>query len=168
MVVETNKRTISISLKSRRPGNWFMPLVALDLPEDQTPAGEWAAYQAAVGGGPAGTAASPCDQTPIVPPDQFRIDGPRVNWRPIQVYEVSTPVGMKTCVDFPSDIGSRNLPALLALGDDGGWFTAPSKQVVNVRFVNRRFIIDEELPRFVLIDGVGSDQTTITVTRKSQ
>jgi type IV secretion system protein TrbG len=171
LVVETNKRSISIALKSQRPETIFMSRVALDLPEDQTPAGEWAAYDAAVHGGNqpgAGAVSSPCDQSPAVPPAQFTIDGPNVTWRPVQVYEVTTQVGTKMCIDFPSDIGSRDLPALLALADDGGWFTAASKQIVNVRFVNRRFVVDEELPRFVLIDGVGSQQKIVTVTRKSQ
>jgi type IV secretion system protein TrbG len=107
-----------------------------------------------------------CDQVPVVLPSQFAIEGDKASWHPTQVYQVATSVGIKTCVDFPSDIGSTSLPALLALADDGGWFSGPTKTVVNVRFVNRRFIVDEALSRFVLVDGVGSSQRSVEITRK--
>jgi P-type conjugative transfer protein TrbG len=163
MVIETNKRTISVSLSSRARD--YMPLVSLDLPEDED--ADFTNYAARLEKATANQPASTCDQSPVVPPQQFTIDGDRPSWRPIQVYQVSTPVGIKTCVDFPSDIGSTSLPALLALADDGGWFSGPTKTVVNVRFVNRRFIVDEALSRFVLVDGVGSDQKSIRITRKN-
>lgn len=164
MVIETNKRTISISLSSRQRD--YMPLVSLDLPEEED--ADFTAYAAKLGGtaDPVAQPASACDQSPVVPPDQFSIDGDKTSWRPVQVYQVSTPVGIKTCVDFPSDIGSGSLPALLALADDGGWFNGPTKTVVNVRFINRRFIVDEALNRFVLVDGVGSDQHSIKITKR--
>nr|WP_294512762.1 TrbG/VirB9 family P-type conjugative transfer protein [uncultured Rhodopila sp.] len=162
MVLETNKRTISVALTSRRED--YMPLVALDIPED--PNKEFAATATLLNAGNAATAAaaSPCDQQPVIPPDQFRISGDTVTWRPVQAYVVSTPVGLKTCIDFPSSIGSEDLPALLTLADDGGWFSAPTKKIVNVRYVHRRFIADERLDRFILVDGVGGDQKSITIT----
>lgn len=167
MVIQTNKRTISIALTSRQRD--YMPLVSLDLPEDDD--ADFTNYEATKlsSGGVAATAAQPasaCDQVPVVPPNQFEIDGDKAPWRPTQVYQVSTPVGIKTCIDFPSDIGSTSLPALLALADDGGWFSGPTKIVVNVRFVNRRFIVDEALSRLVLVDGVGSAQRSIKITRR--
>jgi P-type conjugative transfer protein TrbG len=166
MVVDTNKRVISIELKSRRTD--YMPLVALDLPDDTDDGFASTAVSADARHGAAPAAASPCDQQPVVPPDQFRITGDNVTWRPIQAYVVSTPVGMKTCIDFPSSIGSEALPVLLALADDGGWFTSPTKKIVNVRFVHRRFIADEVLNRFILVDDVGFDQHKIRIERKEQ
>ncbi len=162
MVIQTNQRTISLSLTSRQRD--YMPLVSLDLAEDEDK--DFGDYAAMLASSNPAQPASACDQSPVVPPDQFAIDGDKATWRPTQVYQVSTPVGIKTCVDFPSDIGSQSLPALLALADDGGWFSSATKTIVNVRFVNRRFIVDEALSRFVLVDGVGSDQRSIKISRK--
>jgi hypothetical protein len=55
---------------------------------------------------------------------------------------------------------------LLELADDGGWFSDATKRIVDVRFVNRRFIVDGALNRFILVSGVGGDQEAITVTRR--
>jgi P-type conjugative transfer protein TrbG len=165
VVVETNKRTLSVALTSRRQD--YMPLVSLDIPgedDDRTWSAAIARYDQP--GTAASTPASPCDQQPVITPDQFKITGDDVSWRPVQAYAVSTPVGMKTCIDFPSSIGSEDLPALLALADDGGWFSSPTKKIVNVRYVRRRFIADELLTRFILVDGVGGDQKKIDIERK--
>jgi type IV secretion system protein TrbG len=161
LVIETSKRSISIALTSRRAD--YVPLVALDLPDDDP---TWNnAVQLADASG-TGAVASPCDQPPAIGPEMFKISGDRVDWRPLQVWAVSTPVGYKTCVEFPAGIGSGDLPALLALADDGGWFSSPSKDIVNVRFVSRRYVADELLNKFVLISGVGSNQKSIRITRK--
>jgi type IV secretion system protein VirB9 len=168
LVIETNKRTISVELTSRRAD--YMPLVALDLSDNDD--NEWATAAANVGAvltdarpGAAAASNSPCDQMPIVPPSQFHITGDNVPWRPMQAYIVATPVGNKTCVDFAGDIGSGELPAMLALADDGGWFSGPTKKIVNVRYVHRRFIADEQLSRFILVDGVGGSQKSVTIAR---
>ena len=161
LVVHTSKRTISISLTSHQ--REYMPLVALDIPEE-TESTSAVGLVAMAGGQQAVQTA--CDMAPSVPREQFSVRGDNVPWRPVDVYWVATPVGTKTCVEFASDIGSTSLPVLLALADDGGWFSAPTKQIVNVRFVARRYIVDEALSRFVLVAGVGGDQTAITITRR--
>lgn len=167
LVIETNKRTISVELVSRRAD--YMPMVALDMSEDD--GNEWAAAAASVGAvlsdGRSGGVrdASPCDQMPTIPPAQFHISNANVPWRPLQVYVVTTPVGDKTCVDFAGDIGSSELPAMLALADDGGWFSGPTKKVINVRYLHRRFIADGRLGSFILVDGVGGEQKSVKVTR---
>lgn len=169
MVIETNKRTISVSFTSRQHD--YMPLVALDQEEEN----DANFVTAGFGPGPKGlhqtneTASSVCDTAPIVTqPDQFRIKGDDAAWRPTQVYQVSTEVGIKTCIDMPINIGSVALPALLGLKDDGTWFTSPTLYVVNSRFVNRRFIVDEQLDRMAFVDGVGRQQDKVTVIRKGR
>jgi type IV secretion system protein VirB9 len=164
LVIETNKRTISIALVSRRAD--YMPLVSLDLPNDSDGWGNGTGGWSNGMQGLVPAVASPCDQPPAVGPDQFRISGDHVPWRPTQVWAVSTSVGMKTCIEFPASIGSEDLPVLLALANDGGWFSSPSKNIVNVRFVRRRYIADELLNRVVLIAGVGGSQHEVKVTRK--
>jgi type IV secretion system protein TrbG len=156
IVIETNKRSINAALSSRRAD--YMPKVSLDMADDD-------GWNSPVALTDPATVASPCDQAPTIPPDQFRISGDRTDWRPLQVWAVSTPVGMKTCVEFPAGIGSSSLPALFALDDDGGWFSSPTKDIVNVRFVKRRFVVDELLNRFVLVEGVGGSQRSVSVTR---
>jgi type IV secretion system protein VirB9 len=162
LVIETSKRTISVELVSRRAD--YMPLVSLDLPdadEVNGPGGQ----PIPAGYSLSGLATNPCDQPPAIGPQQFRITGAHASWRPTQVWVVATPVGYKTCIELPADIGSGDLPALLALGDDGGWFSSPSKQLISVRFTGRRYVADELLNRFVLIAGVGSDQRRVIVRR---
>lgn len=161
LVIQTNKRSISIELVSRR--SEYMPKVAMDIPDDDNAL--WANAATNVIGGPSATA-DPCDQFPTIGPDQYKSSGDEVRWKPVQVYAVSTPVGMKTCVEFPSSIGSQELPAILALANDGGWFSSPTKKIINVRFSKRRYIADELLERFVLVDGVGGAQQSVTYTRK--
>lgn len=161
LVIETNKRTISVSLTSRRQD--YMPMVSLDIPADD--AGGFGAPLVLAGANPM-QQPSPCDLPPTVPPDQFIIKGDNVSWKPTQAFIVSTPVGDKTCIDFPSSIGSDEIPALLALADDGGWFSSPTKKIINVRFLRRRFIADESLSRMILVSGVGGDQKQVKITRR--
>jgi type IV secretion system protein VirB9 len=159
LVIHTSKRTLSVELASRQKE--FMPLVALDAAEtsDDQPFSLLTAAQGNM-------VQTPCDLPPTVPKEQFSVRGDAVPWRPIDVYWVTTPVGTKTCVTFPDGINSGDLPALLELADDGGWFSDATKRIVDVRFVNRRFIVDEALNRFILVSGVGGDQEAITVTRR--
>lgn len=164
LVIHTNRRTYSIKLVSRTKD--YMPLVAFDYPADRMEK-SWAAYASDMAEAqPEARPAGPCDQPPSVPPSAFSIEGDDVPWKPVQVYAVGTPVGQKLCVQLPADIGSRMLPALLALGPSEGWFSGPSKQPVNARFLNNRYVVDSLLDAFVLVDGVGSAQQKVTVRRK--
>jgi P-type conjugative transfer protein TrbG len=166
IVISTNRRVYSINLVSRTGD--YMPLVKFDYADGSSASGssstDWSAAAMAGDSRPA----DPCDSAPIVPPSSYRIDGPKQPWKPVQVWAVSSPVGEKTCVEFASDIGSKPLPALVALGNDGGWFSGPTPQIVNFRYVNRRFEIDEALDRFELISGVGSNQEKVEIQKVGQ
>ena len=158
-MVQTDRRTYSIQLIST--ASRYMPLVAFNYPREAR-ASAWASaerLQFAV--------SNPCDQPPAVPPSAFRIrvrDGnPR--WTPVQAYAVATTVGTKTCIEFPSDIGSASLPALVALGNNGGWFSEPSKIIINYRYVKRRFMVDELLDRAELINGITATESLSEITR---
>ena len=94
LVVHTSKRTISISLTSHQ--REYMPLVALDIPEE-TESTSAVGLVAMAGGQQAVQTA--CDMAPSVPREQFSVRGDNVPWRPVDVYWVATPVGTKTCVD---------------------------------------------------------------------
>jgi type IV secretion system protein VirB9 len=101
----------------------------------------------------------------LVPPSAFKISDPNTYWTPVQVYQVSTSVGEKTCAQFRADIGSHSLPPLVALANDGSWFSSATALIVNARYTHRRYVVDEALDHFALISGVGSDQEKVEVTR---
>lgn len=161
LVIHTSLRTLSVELTSRQKE--YMPLVELDAAP--TESDEAVALMPVSMGGATQT---PCDMAPSVPREQFAIVGNAYPWRPLDAYWVTTPVGTKTCIDFPEGIGSGELPVLLKLANDGGWFSSPTKEIVNVRFVARRLIVDEALNRFILVSGVGGSQEAITIARRPQ
>ena len=164
IVIQTNRRSYSIKLVSRTKD--YMPLVAFDYPAD-VHARSWRQYADDMAReAPSARPADVCDQPPSIPPGAFTIGGDSVGWKPVQVYAVGTPVGQKTCVQFPADIGDRMLPALVALGPAKGWFSGPTMQPVNARFMGGRFVVDGLLDRFALVDGVGSSQRKVTVEKK--
>jgi type IV secretion system protein VirB9 len=165
IVIQTNRRSYSIKLVSRLKD--YMPLVAFDYPAERMER-SWGQYAQAMAEETPDAAkpASVCDQPPSVPPSAFKIEGADVSWKPVQVFAVATPVGQKTCVQFPADMGSHMLPALVVLGPAKGWFSGPSMQPVNARFQNNHWIVDNLLDSFALVDGVGSAQQKITVERK--
>lgn len=59
----------------------------------------------------------------------FRLSGEDPSWRPLRVYTD----GVKTYIQFPRTLSSGTAPALVALDNDGGWFSSPSEQMVNYR-----------------------------------
>jgi P-type conjugative transfer protein TrbG len=162
IMVYTNRRTYSIELVSRSRD--YMPMVTFDYPDDDDSMVQPVSLQGGMRSG-GGSASNSCDQTPSIPPSEFHIEKSSAPWRPVQAYAVSTPVGMKLCIEFPSDISSHNLPALVALGDDGTLFSSPSKQIVNFSFVNRRFVVEGLLNRVQLIDGVGDGGKSVLIER---
>src|SRR5271166_3605279 len=160
IVIQTDRRTYSIQLISTV--SRYMPLVAFNYPGD-TQAAEWASLSVRQDGG----GGTPCDQPPAIPPSAYRITVKAGNprWLPVQAYAVSTPVGTKTCIEFPSDIGSASLPALVALGNDGGWFSEPSKVIINFRYMRRRFVVDDLLDRAELVNGIDGNRELVKITR---
>jgi type IV secretion system protein VirB9 len=160
LIITTDRRAYTIKLVSRRE-DW-MPKVTFFYPDAvQT---RWSAYRAqlaklheAASAGEAEPAAATLDFA-------YEISGDNPSWRPIRVYSN----GAKTYIQFPRGIAHGDLPALVALADDGGMFTAPSKQLVNYRYVNGRFEVDKVLERAALISGVGWDQISVKITRQER
>ncbi len=158
LVITTNRRAYSIKLVSRAE-DW-MPRVAFSYPDDARAA--WQAYGQARGAREDAAAAT-------VQPDgaaefhfDYAISGDSPSWRPIRGFAS----GAKTYIEFPRGIGAGELPTLVALADDGGLFTEPSKQLVNYRFVHGRFEVDKVLTRAALISGVGRDQIEVRIVRQ--
>jgi P-type conjugative transfer protein TrbG len=158
LVITTNRRAYTIKLVSRAE-DW-MPRVSFSYSDDVRAL--WSAYRngrnaateasaAAVAGGGYGSSFD----------FDYSVSGDRPAWRPVRVFTSST----KTYIEFPRGVVAGELPTLVALGDDGGLFTEPTKQLVNYRFVDGRFEVDNVLRRAALISGVGRDQVEVRIER---
>ena len=92
----------------------------------------------------------------------FRLSGDNPSWRPLRAYSD----GSKTYIQFAQAIQFGTAPALVGLGNDGGWFSDASKQVLNYRIVGDRYVVDQVLDRAELVSGVGDQQTRVVITRE--
>lgn len=157
LVITTNRRAYTIKLISRRE-EW-MPRVSFYYPSDVR--GEWARYRASQQRQrETKLTAEPVESVANLD-FGYELSGDNPAWRPVRVYTN----GAKTYIQFPPGVRHGELPALVALGDDGGLFTDPSQQLVNYRYVHGRFEVDKVLDRAALISGVGWDQTTVKIQR---
>jgi type IV secretion system protein VirB9 len=117
LVIETDRRTYAIKLVSTQ--HEWMPLVAFNYPDDLQR--QWSAYQQTA---VFGTAASrlPTGENVANLDFGFRLSGDDPRWRPLRVYSD----GAKTYIQFPRTLSSGTAPALVALDNDGGWFSSPT------------------------------------------
>ena len=92
----------------------------------------------------------------------FTLSGGQPAWRPLRVYSD----GIKTYIQFPRSMLSGDAPALVALGDDGGLFSSPTKQIVNYRVEGDTYVVDRVLSRAALISGVGGNQDEVQITHQ--
>jgi type IV secretion system protein VirB9 len=158
LVITTNRRAYTVKLVSRAE-DW-MPRVSFAYLDDTRAA--WRAYGHARDDRAEAAAAAIQSGGSSDFHFDYAISGDSPSWRPVRVFAS----GAKTYIEFPRDIGAGELPTLVALGDDGGLFTEPSKQLVNYRFVHGRFEVDKLLTRAALISGVGSNQTEVRIERQ--
>ena len=155
--VETNRRTYAVKLVSTQ--STWMPLVAFNYPDDAQEA--WQSYRQNVAFGASATTLPTGENTANL---QFLcIGGSRPSWAPVRAYTD----GQKTFIEFASSISYQAAPALVALADDGSWFSAASPQIVNYRVIGNRYVVDAALDRAALISGVGSDQQRVSISRGS-
>jgi type IV secretion system protein TrbG len=156
LVIETDRRTYAIKLVSTQ--HEWMPLVAFNYPDDMQR--QWSAYRQTVAFGTAATRL-PSGENVANLDFGFRVSGDSPRWRPLRVYSD----GAKTYIQFPRTLGSGTAPALVALDNDGGWFSSATQQMVNYRMQGDRYIVDRVLDRAELVSGVGSSQTRVVITR---
>jgi type IV secretion system protein VirB9 len=160
LVITTSRRTYIIKLVSRRD-DW-MPRVSFEYPDDKT--SQWAIYRARQDQQRETAVALTGSDSTAVLDFGYRLSGDEPAWKPVRVYNN----GMKTYIQFPSGIAAGDLPALVTLADDGGWFTDATKQLVNYRFAGGRFEVDKLFDKAALISGTGSDQITVEITREGR
>ena len=71
-------------------------------------------------------------------------------------------------IELPKSALTNEVPTLLVLRDEGGVFSDEESEIVNYRLQGNRFIVDQIPSKVVLITGVGSNQTRVTVTYKPE
>jgi type IV secretion system protein VirB9 len=146
LVVATDRRTYHIALASRKT-DW-VPTVNFDYPEQLQD--EWNSYyakqdevraQKTLGNG------LNIDNLDF----NYSISG-SASFKPLRVYNNS----VKTIIEMPVSVNSRELPTLMVVN-------AGEKEVVNYRYRDNKFIVDQLANEIVLITGVGSSQQSILI-----
>ena len=156
LLIQTNRRTYAIKLVSTQQ-EW-MPLVAFNYPDDMQR--QWSAYQRTTAFSSASSA--PAGGINAANLDfGYRVTGDNPGWRPLRVYTDGT----KTYIQFPRTMSAGTAPALVALDNDGSWFSSPTEQMVNYRILGDRYVVDRVLDRAELIAGVGGSQSRVVITR---
>ena len=89
----------------------------------------------------------------------YKIDAPfslfsSLPWKPIKVFDD----GIHTYIQFSDKVSNRDLPALFTLNDNTN-----QKELVNYHVKKPYFIVDKIFKKAVLVLGVGSSQTSITI-----
>lgn len=156
LVIATDRRAYHIRLKSHSSD--FMPLVTFSYPEDLM--AKWAAQRQ--------TAAVEKEEKTIPETGEnltdldfnYKVEGNAV-WKPVRVYST----GRQTIIQLPKAVRTNEMPTLLVLRKEGGIFKDEDLEIVNYRVQGDRYVVDQIFEKAVLIAGVGSDQTRVTITR---
>ena len=94
----------------------------------------------------------------------YRLSGSNPSWRPLRVYID----GLKTYIQFPRAMLSGDAPTLVALDRDGGWFSSPTKEIVNYRVEGDTYVVDRVLDRAALLSGVGGSQQGVEIIHQGR
>jgi type IV secretion system protein VirB9 len=154
MIVNTNRRTYSIRLVSKKEG--WMPLITFSYPDDANAA--WAAYHQAHAP-EAALKGNVSRQDSLTQDDldfNYRLKGDNPRWKPVRVYASSS----KTFIQFPASAQNADIPALVVLGP------GHQDQLVNYRLIGNRYVVDQVIDRAALISGVGRHQTRVDIERE--
>ena len=158
LVVATDKRTYHMRLKSTRSA--YMPKVSFVYPEDAV--SKWEALKAKrevqeqrdlmPSAGAAGEYLGDLDFG-------YTIDG-KAPWKPLRVFSDGT----KTIIQMPKEMKSE-APTLLVVRRNG-LFTSDDTVMVNYRVQGDRYIVDGLFDQAILIAGVGSGQSKVTISKR--
>lgn len=156
LVVPTQRRLYSITLRSA--SKEWMPLVGFDYPGSESDAAA-AAYRKQV----SGELQSDTGETSIAALDfGFKVSGDDVSWVPTSVYTD----GRRTILQLPDGVESTGLPVLVGIGDDGTWFSSPSRTVITSRMLpGNKMLVDGVPDKAALVSGVGDEQHEVMITR---
>jgi type IV secretory pathway VirB9-like protein len=94
--------------------------------------------------------------------DGYQIAG-KAPWRPLSAYND----GKKTYLEMPKGMSQSEAPALFLLKKSGLFGWGSQKTLVNFRVHGKWYVADTVIDRGVLVTGVGSGQTKVTITRST-
>jgi len=157
LIIVTDRRTYVIALKSRNDS--YTPLVSFRYPENEERA--WAkalAEQARLDEQNKQNNRFRSGSMTFNAEDldfNYSIDGD-AKWKPQRVFNN----GVKTYLKMPKIMKMYEAPILLTVNDG-------KEAIVNYRLHDDLFIVDQLFDSAVLLSGVGSNQTKITVTHDS-
>ncbi|WP_435896232.1 P-type conjugative transfer protein TrbG (plasmid) [Bartonella heixiaziensis] len=156
LFITTDRRTYMIKLASTQSSS--IPVLSFVYPDDTDQ--DWAAYKAATD---RRRTTLPTGQNLAALDFNFRImiSDPKIKWYPRRVYTD----GFKTYIELSGDGVRGTAPALIAIGDDGGFFKKPSEKLINYRVIGNRYVVDTVISKVALISGVGASQQRVTIMR---
>lgn len=156
LIVTTNRRTYHLQLRSAH--EQYMPRVTFVYPEEAVKKWETAKASASV---ERSKKTIPATGEYLDHLDfNYRLDG-EGSWKPLRVYND----GKKTILEMPSTMAQSEAPTLLIVRKDGGLLSDDEQVMVNYRIQNDRYIVDSLFDKAILIAGVGSSQSKVTITK---
>jgi type IV secretion system protein VirB9 len=90
----------------------------------------------------------------------YRVSG-NASWKPVRIYND----GVKTIIEMPATVHQTEAPALLVVRKSGSMFKKDEQVMVNYRVQGDRYIVDDVFDKAILIAGVGSGQTKVSIER---
>jgi len=156
LFIATNVRTYNINLKSHKTK--YMPAVSFVYPEDAMAKWDLLRKQAERKQ-QENTIPSTGEYLPDLNFD-YSISG-SASWRPVRVYNDN----VKTIIQMPKSILNQEAPTLLVMRNTSGLFSSDETVMVNYRLHGDRYIVDSLFDTAILITGVGSNQTKVTIRR---
>jgi type IV secretion system protein TrbG len=156
LFVTTNRRSYHMRLRSHR--TQYMPQVSFTYPEDAL--AKWENMR---------KSETKERQEKTIPETgeylgnlnfDYDVSG-SAPWKPLRVYND----GVKTIIQMPATMAQTEAPTLLVVRRDGGWLADDETVLVNYRVQNDRYIVDAVFDKAILIAGVGSNQSRVTITR---
>ena len=155
LIIATTRRLYEIQLVSHTSA--YTGSVSFTYPED--PQVAWQQYQADAQRRFTDTTLATVQSLASLD-FNYSLSGDRPAWRPLRVYSD----GIKTYIQFPRSMLSGDAPSLVSLANDGGWFSSPTKQIVNYRVQGDTYVVDRVLSRAALLLGVGGSQNEVQIT----
>jgi P-type conjugative transfer protein TrbG len=157
LIVPTNRRTYHFQLRSHRTN--YMARVGFMYPE--VAQAKWDAVR---------TSEAKDRQEKTIPRTGEYIGNLKFDyamsgeapWKPVRIYND----GKKTIIQMPAKMTQTEAPVLLVVRKDGGMFTDAETVMVNYRVQDDRYIVDSVFEKAILVAGIGSDQSRITITRE--
>lgn len=154
LYIGTDERSYHIKLKSSRTK--FIPMMSFLYPQEFNQS--WEKYQQIASikrKRESLPEESPARGSHIEELDfDYKIGG-SADWKPLRVYND----GVRTIIQMPDTLSQAEAPVLLVLDEHD------EEKLVNSRLKGNAFVVDQVFNKAVLIAGVGSKQTRVTIEK---